>query len=111
MAKVTDHIAAAQGKPLFSIEIIPPAKGSKIDELLESIEPMMELKPPFIDVTFHREEYFMHKMPDGSVKEVRSRKRPGTVGMGLSAACWCRNNWTIKAAAFLSAPNQAAATS
>ncbi|MFN3588431.1 MAG: methylenetetrahydrofolate reductase [Spirosomataceae bacterium] len=81
MAKVTDHIAAAQGKPLFSIEIIPPAKGSKIDELLEAIEPMMELKPPFIDVTFHREEYFMHKMPDGSIKEVRSRKRPGTVGI------------------------------
>lgn len=81
MAKVTDHIAQSGGKPLFSIEIIPPAKGTRVDELFEAIEPMMELKPPFIDVTFHREEYFTQTQPDGSVKEVRTRKRPGTVGI------------------------------
>jgi methylenetetrahydrofolate reductase (NADPH) len=81
MPKVTEHIKNSNGKPLFSIEIIPPAKGTKIDELLNDIEPMMELKPPFIDVTYHREEYFMKKMPDGSIKEVRTRKRPGTVGI------------------------------
>ncbi|MDP5139859.1 MAG: methylenetetrahydrofolate reductase, partial [Spirosomaceae bacterium] len=81
MPKVTEHIANSNGKPLFSIEIIPPAKGTKIEELLNDIEPMMELKPPFIDVTYHREEYFMKKMPDGSIKEVRTRKRPGTVGI------------------------------
>lgn len=81
MPKVTDHIANSNGNPLFSIEIIPPAKGTKIEELLSDIEPMMELKPPFIDVTYHREEYFMKKMPDGSIKEVRTRKRPGTVGI------------------------------
>jgi methylenetetrahydrofolate reductase (NADPH) len=81
MTKVIDHITNAHGKPIFSIEIIPPAKGSKIEDLLSSIEPMMELNPPFIDVTYHREEYFMQKMPDGSMKEIRTRKRPGTVGI------------------------------
>ncbi len=82
MAKVTDHIAEAKGKTIFSIEIIPPSKGSNsIDELLAGIEPMMELKPPFIDVTYHREEYFIKQMPDGGQKEVRSRRRPGTVGI------------------------------
>lgn len=81
MAKVTEHIQNSNGKPIFSIEIIPPAKGSKIEDLLDSIEPMMELRPPFIDVTYHREEYFMQKMPDGSLKEVRTRKRPGTIGI------------------------------
>jgi len=82
MAKVTDHINNAKGETLFSIEIIPPSKGSNsIAELLNGIEPMMELKPPFIDVTYHREEYFIKEMPDGGQKEVRNRKRPGTVGI------------------------------
>lgn len=82
MAKVTEHIANAEGKTLFSIEIIPPAKGgTSIDDLLNDIEPMMELNPPFIDVTYHREEYLMKEMPDGSTKEVSTRKRPGTIGI------------------------------
>lgn len=82
MAKVTEHIENAKGKTLFSIEIIPPSKGSNsIGELLDGIEPMMEFKPPFIDVTYHREEYLIKEMPDGGQKEVRTRKRPGTIGI------------------------------
>ena len=81
MAKVTDHLKSNNGKPIFSIEIIPPTKGSNLNDLLNAIEPMMELKPPFIDVTFHREEYFTKQLPDGTSKEIRTRKRPGTVGI------------------------------
>ncbi len=81
MAKVTEHLASSKGKPVFSIEIIPPSKGGKIDELLNAIEPMMELKPPFIDVTYHREEYIHETLEDGSVREIKTRKRPGTVGL------------------------------
>ncbi|CAH0994123.1 5,10-methylenetetrahydrofolate reductase [Emticicia aquatica] len=81
MAKVTEHLKSNNGKPIFSIEIIPPTKGSNLNDLLNAIEPMMELKPPFIDVTFHREEYFTKQLPDGTTKEVRTRKRPGTVGI------------------------------
>ncbi len=82
MAKVTEHIQKAGGETLFSIEIIPPSKGSNsIGELLNDIEPMMELRPPFIDVTYHREEYFMKDTADGGKKEVRTRRRPGTVGI------------------------------
>lgn len=84
MAKVTEHLNNTQGKPVFSIEIIPPVKGSNIDDLLKSIEPMMELKPPFIDVTFHREEYILKNLPDGGTKEIKIRKRPGTVGICAS---------------------------
>lgn len=84
MAKVTEHLQSNNGKPIFSIEIIPPTKGSNIGDLMSAIEPMMELKPPFIDVTFHREEYFTKQMPDGSTKEIRTRKRPGTVGICAS---------------------------
>jgi methylenetetrahydrofolate reductase (NADPH) len=84
MAKVTEHLQSSNGKPVFSIEIIPPTKGSNIDDLMNAIEPMMELKPPFIDVTFHREEYFTKQLPDGTTKEIRTRKRPGTVGICAS---------------------------
>ena len=31
--KVTDHIAAAHGKTIFSFEVLPPLKGNTIDSL------------------------------------------------------------------------------
>ncbi len=79
--KVTEHIAAAQGKTLFSIEVLPPQKGKTIDDLIKVIEPLMEFKPPFIDVTYHREEIIYKKRADGLIEEVPLRKRPGTVGI------------------------------
>ena len=47
--KVTEHIKQAKGKTLFSFEVIPPQKGSSIQELYDNIDPLMEFKPPFID--------------------------------------------------------------
>ena len=79
--KVTEHLEKAKGKTLFSIEILPPQKGKTIDDLLRVIEPFMEFKPPFIDVTYHPEEMIIKKNPDGSSYEVPLRKRPGTVGI------------------------------
>ena len=52
--KVTDHITAANGKTLFSFEILPPLKGTRIDELFGTIERLMAFGPKFIDVTSHR---------------------------------------------------------
>jgi methylenetetrahydrofolate reductase (NADPH) len=48
--KVTNHIEDAKGETLFSFEIIPP-KGKSIQDLYDNIDPLMEFKPPFIDVT------------------------------------------------------------
>lgn len=79
--KVTEHLEKAKGNTLFSIEVLPPQKGKTIDDLLSVIEPLMEFKPPFIDVTYHREEIIYKKRPDGLVEEVPLRKRPGTVGI------------------------------
>lgn len=81
MAKITEHIARAEGKTLFSFEILPPLKGESIDQLFQAISPLMEFKPPFIDVTYHREEY-IYKSREGGLLEKRvTRKRPGTVGI------------------------------
>lgn len=81
MTKVTDYIQAAAGKTLFSIEIIPPVKGQSIDKLFDSISPLMEFRPPFVDVTYHREELLRKTLPDGTTVHIPIRKRPGTVGI------------------------------
>ena len=81
--KVTDHIKNAKGKTLFSFEIIPPVKGRNIQELYGNIDPLMEFKPPFIDVTTSREEY-IYIDRDGLLDKKLTRMRPGTVGICAS---------------------------
>jgi methylenetetrahydrofolate reductase (NADPH) len=78
--KVTEHLKRAD-KTLFSIEIIPPLKGKGINSIFEAIDPLMEFKPPFIDVTYHREEFVYKKRENGFLEKVAIRKRPGTVGI------------------------------
>ncbi|SDB55919.1 5,10-methylenetetrahydrofolate reductase (NAD(P)) [Flavobacteriaceae bacterium MAR_2010_188] len=78
--KVTDHIKKANGKTLFSFEIIPPKKGKNIKELYDNIDPLMEFKPPFIDVTTSREEY-IYIEKEGLLDRKITRMRPGTVGI------------------------------
>jgi methylenetetrahydrofolate reductase (NADPH) len=80
MTKITQYLEAAKGKTLFSIEIIPPMKGQHLGELVSHIEPLMEFNPPFIEVTYHREEY-VEKLVDGALKRIPIRKRPGTLGI------------------------------
>ena len=79
--KVIDHINSAKGKTLFTIEILPPLKGENIRNLFDHIDPLMEFKPPFIDVTYHREEYVFKKRENGLLEKIATRKRPGTVGI------------------------------
>ncbi|MCA8833236.1 methylenetetrahydrofolate reductase [NAD(P)H] [Hymenobacter pini] len=79
--KVTEHLARATGKTLFSFEVLPPKKGENIQTLFSNIEPLMEFKPPFIDVTYHREEYVYRQHPNGLLEKKTVRRRPGTVGI------------------------------
>ncbi|TNF39394.1 MAG: methylenetetrahydrofolate reductase [NAD(P)H] [Cytophagales bacterium] len=78
--KITEHLKNAKST-LFSFEILPPLKGQSLKELLEGIEPLMEFKPPFVDVTYHREEFIYKKHPNGLLEKVSTKKRPGTVGI------------------------------
>jgi methylenetetrahydrofolate reductase (NADPH) len=79
--KVTDHIKNANGKTLFSFEIIPPQKGKSIQELYDNIDPLMEFNPPFIDVTTSREEYIYIDKGNGLLDKKLTRMRPGTLGI------------------------------
>jgi len=79
--KVTKHIEKAKGNPLFTFEILPPLKGQNIQSIFDSIDPLMEFKPPFIDVTYHREEYEYKQLASGLLEKKIVKKRPGTVGI------------------------------
>ncbi|MCF6349168.1 MAG: methylenetetrahydrofolate reductase [NAD(P)H] [Flavobacteriaceae bacterium] len=79
--KITEHIKKANGKTLFSFEIIPPKKGKRIQELYNNIDPLMEFDPPFIDVTTSREEYIYLDKGEGLLDRKITRMRPGTVGI------------------------------
>ncbi|NND61682.1 MAG: methylenetetrahydrofolate reductase [NAD(P)H] [Flavobacteriaceae bacterium] len=79
--KVTEHIKNANGNTQFTFEILPPLKGQNIDFIFDSIDPLMEFNPPFIDVTYHREEYIYKELENGLLQKQVVRKRPGTVGI------------------------------
>lgn len=77
---VTDHIAQAKDT-LVTFEVLPPLKGKTIASLYEHLDPLMEFKPSWINVTYHRSETMFKKKLDGTFEKVDVRKRPGTVGI------------------------------
>lgn len=79
--KVIEKIKNQNGKPLFSFEIIPPLKGNGIGSIYDSIDPLLDFEPSFINVTYHREEYTYKKREKGYLEKISMRKRPGTVAI------------------------------
>jgi len=79
--KVTEYFENAKGKTLVSFEVLPPLKGGGMTAIFDTLDPLMEFKPPFIDVTYHREEYIYNKRESGYYEKTAIRKRPGTVGI------------------------------
>ncbi|RZM12192.1 MAG: methylenetetrahydrofolate reductase [NAD(P)H] [Pedobacter sp.] len=77
--KIIDHINNAEGKTLFSFELLPPIKGQSIQGIFNAIDPLMEFNPPFIDVTYLREDYIYKQHANGLLEKVAYRKRPSTV--------------------------------
>ena len=75
--KVIDHIKQAKDT-LISFEILPPLKGKGIKAIYDHLDPLMEHKPAYINVTYHRSEHIFKKRADGSFEKVVIRKRPGT---------------------------------
>lgn len=78
--KLTEHIQHAKDT-LVSFEVLPPLKGKTIATLYDHLDPLMEFKPSWINVTYHRSETMFKKKADGTFEKVDVRKRPGTVGI------------------------------
>ena len=79
--KVTEHFQRANGKTLISFEILPPIKGGNMKSIFNTLDPLMEFKPPFVDVTYHRQEFMYRKHENGYYEKYAVRKRPGTIGI------------------------------
>lgn len=79
--KVTEYFEKANGQTLISFEVLPPLKGGSMQAIFNTLDPLMEFKPPFIDVTYHREEFIYKKRSSGYYEKTAIRKRPGTVGI------------------------------
>lgn len=80
--KVTDYLNHDGRK--VSFELLPPLKGDNIQKIYDTLDPLMEFSPPYINVTYHREEIIYKKHDNGLLEPRVVRKRPGTVG--ISAA-------------------------
>ena len=81
--KVIDIIQNTK-RPFFSFELVPPLRGGDIHKLYESIEPLIDLAPPFINITFHRDEVEYRQAPDGSIRKITVTKRPGSVALAAA---------------------------
>ena len=79
--KVTEHINKAKGETQFTLEILPPLKGQSIHDLYAVLDELSEFNPPFVDVTYHREEFEYKPVGNGLLQQHTIRKRPGTVGI------------------------------
>ncbi len=78
--QVIEHLAKAKDT-LVSFEVLPPLKGKTIAYIYEHLDPLMEFKPSWINVTYHRSETIIRNNAAGVEEKVDVRKRPGTVGI------------------------------
>ena len=78
--KIIQHLQCAK-ETLLSYEILPPLKGKNIQSIYNHLDPLMEFKPSWINVTYHRSETILKTREDGNFEKIISRKRPGTVGI------------------------------
>ncbi len=77
---VIEHLDQATDT-LFSFEIIPPPRGKTVSDIIDMVEQIAPVYPPFIDVTSHMAEASYEEKPDGSIERRVKKKRPGTISI------------------------------
>ncbi|MBD5233992.1 MAG: methylenetetrahydrofolate reductase [NAD(P)H] [Bacteroidales bacterium] len=65
----------------FSFEILPPIRGNSIDKTLDSIKPLLEFNPAYVNITTHRTEVSYTHVGGGTYRAISAQKRPGTVAI------------------------------
>ena len=81
--KVTDLLNKSK-KTAFSFETLPPFKGNSIEKVYNIVDKLIEFDPQYINITTHHSENFLKEMPDGTMKKVNVRKRPGAVAIAAA---------------------------
>jgi methylenetetrahydrofolate reductase (NADPH) len=90
---VLEKINKAEGRPLFTFELLPPLKGHSIDKIYATIDRLIEYNPAYINFTSHRNEIVYRERTDGLLEKRIVRLRPGTIA--LSAAVKYKYNITV----------------
>ena len=80
------ELIAGRKRPLVSIEITPPEKGHRIQEIFDAIDLILPFEPTFITVTYHQQRIVYRDIGAGLIKKVPRRKNPGTVGICAAIA-------------------------
>lgn len=73
-----------ENKTAFSFEILPPLKGNNIEKVYDIVDRLIEFEPKYINITTHHSEYIDKEMPDGTLRRVNVRKRPGSVAIAAA---------------------------
>jgi methylenetetrahydrofolate reductase (NADPH) len=80
MKRVIDHIRGNK-RTAFSFEVLPPLKGNSIHRIYRIIDKLIEFDPKYINITSHHSEYIDREEPDGTIRRVNVRRRPGSVAI------------------------------
>ena len=78
--RITDLFRSGTA-PFPSLEIVPPMTGIRKEELLESIAPLMDFAPRYINVTTHRDEFRFEPQGDGTFLRRVVRNRVSAVAV------------------------------
>lgn len=87
---LTDILRQRQGHAFASFELVPPLKGSDASKLESVLRHLLEVEPPFINITCHRDETEYHANPDGTFSKLTLAKRPSTLAVVAAAQQCCR---------------------
>ncbi len=90
--KVADKLRETKNT-LFSFELLPPLKGRRLEDIFNSIDPLIEFEPVNINITYHQQEAVYRTLENGLIEKSIIRKRPGTVA--ISAAVQQKYNITV----------------
>ena len=72
---------ASKHQTALSFEILPPVRGGNIEKTIDSIRPLMDFAPAYINITTHRNEVSYNHVGGGSYRVCTAQKRPGTVAI------------------------------
>lgn len=81
---VTEFIKQDKRQRQFSIEVLPPLKGTGTQKLFGELDLLTELNPAFINITTHHSEYVYRELPSGQFERLRVRRRPGTIAIAAA---------------------------
>lgn len=78
------EIIQQSDKTLLTLELLPPVKGSNFDGIASTIESLIEFKPAYVNITYHRSDIVTTTNSEGKAEKHVTKKRPGTVSIAAA---------------------------